>query len=503
MSVVVVGAAKRVTDTELRMSQVGRNAPCPCGSGRKHKRCCLRRDTDAALDAREVERVWDRMQSWALDRFGDQIGGPLKEHMDARGVGTNERPAFDEDLSLALCWLLIDRDVETGGTPAQLYSQLPELSVGERQVAARIAASGLGLHRVRDSEPGAWIELEDLVDGRTVRVSSANVSREAVRWHVLVCRVMQGRPAPSLWGAAGFYEPAEEPELLDELRRIATARDLGAGTPGLRAALRIGAGDLLCFVPPSRRAQPVPHTLEGDSVVVAEASWKLRDPDAALDALCAVPELALDDVDADEAVTFSWLAPRRELLVRRPPLPVGAVCVESGPATLSPDGELEANDLTSLGTFTLRGGRLEFFGLSEARLVRALALIERRLGSLAGRPRSSVRSVDAAITDTATDSLPARDASPARASRRHGSRPSLDASMRRLSYTRWIDDPNERLAGITPREAASRPEQRDEVERQLRSLEHHDARERDDRRPGPDVDWLRAELGLERARVAA
>ena len=75
--------------------------------------------------------------------------------------------------------------------------------------------------------------------------------------------------------------------------------------------------------------------------------------------------------------------------------------------------------------------------------------------------------------------------------------------MRRLSYTRWIDDPNERLAGITPREAASRPEQRDEVERQLRSLEHHDARERDDRRPGPDVDWLRAELGLERARVAA
>jgi hypothetical protein len=345
--------------------------------------------------------------------------------------------------------------------------------------------------------------LEDLVDGRTVRVSSANVSREAVRWHVLVCRVMQGRPAPSLWGAAGFYEPAEEPELLDELRRIATARDLGAGTPGLRAALRIGAGDLLCFVPPSRRAQPVPHTLEGDSVVVAEASWKLRDPDAALDALCAVPELALDDVDADEAVTFSWLAPRRELLVRRPPLPVGAVCVESGPATLSPDGELEANDLTSLGTFTLRGGRLEFFGLSEARLVRALALIERRLGSLAGRPRSSVRSVDAAITDTATDSLPARDASPARASRRHGSRPSLDASMRRLSYTRWIDDPNERLAGITPREAASRPEQRDEVERQLRSLEHHDARERDDRRPGPDVDWLRAELGLERARVAA
>src|SRR5919197_178634 len=155
------------------VTQIGRNAPCPCGSGRKHKRCCLRRDADVALDAREAERVWDRMQSWALDRFGDQIGGALKEHMEARGVGTDERPARDEDLSLALCWLLIDRDVETGGTPAQLYSQLSELSVGERQVAARIAASGLGLHRVREVEPGAWIELEDLLDGRIVRVSSA------------------------------------------------------------------------------------------------------------------------------------------------------------------------------------------------------------------------------------------------------------------------------------------------------------------------------------------
>jgi len=75
--------------------------------------------------------------------------------------------------------------------------------------------------------------------------------------------------------------------------------------------------------------------------------------------------------------------------------------------------------------------------------------------------------------------------------------------MRRLSYKRWIDDPNERLAGLSPREAAGRPEHREQLERQLRSLEHHDARERGDGRPRPEVAWLRAELGLTRARVAA
>ena len=26
------------------MSKVGRNAPCPCGSGKKHKHCCLNKE---------------------------------------------------------------------------------------------------------------------------------------------------------------------------------------------------------------------------------------------------------------------------------------------------------------------------------------------------------------------------------------------------------------------------------------------------------------------------
>lgn len=42
------------------------------------------------------------------------------------------------------------------------------------------------------------------------------------------------------------------------------------------------------------------------------------------------------------------------------------------------DGELEFNDVTSLSTFTLSRDRLEFFGLSEARLAHAVALVERQ-----------------------------------------------------------------------------------------------------------------------------
>jgi len=258
------------------MTEPGRNWPCRCGSGLKYKRCCLRRSDNVALDALEAEHVWDRMQGWALERFGDQLGESLKEHMDRRGVGSEERPANDEDMSLAVCWLLIDRELADGGTPARLYSQLPDLTNGERSRAERIAASRLGLYRVREVERGAWIELESVLDSSTTRVTTPNVSRAAVRWHLLMCRVMTGGPSLSLWGAAGFYEPVEERELMAELWRIADARDLGGGAAGLEAALRAGAGELVCFVPASRRAEPVPYTVEGDPVVVAEATWRLR-----------------------------------------------------------------------------------------------------------------------------------------------------------------------------------------------------------------------------------
>jgi tetratricopeptide (TPR) repeat protein len=32
------------------MKKTGRNAPCPCGSGKKYKLCCLERETEAPTD---------------------------------------------------------------------------------------------------------------------------------------------------------------------------------------------------------------------------------------------------------------------------------------------------------------------------------------------------------------------------------------------------------------------------------------------------------------------
>jgi hypothetical protein len=85
------------------------------------------------------------------------------------------------------------------------------------EAASRIATAKLGLHRVLAVEPGHWIVLEDIVRGTRARVRSANVSRDAVRWDILLGRVMDGEPQ-SLWGPVRFFEPRDEEELLAELR---------------------------------------------------------------------------------------------------------------------------------------------------------------------------------------------------------------------------------------------------------------------------------------------
>jgi hypothetical protein len=484
-----------------------RNDPCPCGSGRKFKRCCLVARDVAASDRRECEAMWERMQRWAFDRFKEELHEAFADHLKGRGVGTVERPADEDDMAASLGWVLLDRRLACGATPARLYAELPELPPRERWLAGRIAGSQLGVHRVLASEPGAWIELEDVLSGTRVRVDSPNVSLDAVRWTVLICRVERGGPVPALWGGAAFYEPHEEDEILEELRRIAHEHGLDTDAAGLAAALCAGAREMVCFMPPSRLAERTLCTLEGDPLVFAQATWRLADRDAALRALCATSEVALrpagrDGRDGHERV-FDWLALRRDLLARRPALPPGAVVIETTPLVHDERGELQGGETTSFGTLTVRGTLLELACLSEQRLDAAVALVERTLGPLAVHVGRQVCSFEEARNQLGGGSAGGRAET---ASRRRRAEPrgeadepfdEADARLQALVCRRWMEDPSPFLDGLSPREAAGRPEHRERLERYVRMFEHQSARARHEPLPGPEAAWLRRELALD------
>jgi len=45
------------------MAKVGRNDPCPCGSGRKFKRCCLGKQQEASINLSEVQQAQISLQN--------------------------------------------------------------------------------------------------------------------------------------------------------------------------------------------------------------------------------------------------------------------------------------------------------------------------------------------------------------------------------------------------------------------------------------------------------
>lgn len=235
------------------MGSVARNAPCPCGSGRKVKRCCG--PLDPVRVARDHDAVGERIQAWAFECYPEEMRAAALEITEGReGLVVG-----DAELSLIASWTLNDRELAVGGTPAQRYAEREDLDSRERDVAGRIAAARLGLLRVVGVMPGRWIEVEDLAiaDGPQVRAMSHGVSRSARVRDVLVGRLMDGPPERSLWGPVVFLSRETGRELRDLLADHVTSLGLRDEPNGVARAMQAAARDITVLLAPGLRKSRV------------------------------------------------------------------------------------------------------------------------------------------------------------------------------------------------------------------------------------------------------
>lgn len=452
---------------------ISRNAACPCGSGHKYKRCCLAADQAAKRTARFDDEVGRRIQDWSASELGDEISAALEKYVGA------DATMDDADVQIFATWFHNDRELPGGGTPAERYAARPDLPADERATALRIAAARLGLHRVVAVEPGSWLLLEDIVSGTRTRVQSANVSREAVRWDILIGRVMDGDP-PSLWGPMRFLEPADEPDLLAELERLAGAGGGRHASEAARAeALRSHALELIRFRPSSWDVGPSFYTLEGHPVAEACATWTVRDVRSARDRL-----RMLGGLDPGEPLEIDITVPREALARQRGELPPGAIVFEAG--------AVDDPDAVPVATVRLDGRKLRVEAMSAERLDRAIQLVEADFEGLVEFADTSVVDIERRLAE--------HRSKPRRAD---GSVSGLaPADERRLvggfmtdRMRRWLDEPHPQLDGETPRQAAG-GERRHDVVRLVRGIENGVERAQRGGQPFADVSWMRGELGV-------
>lgn len=152
------------------MAGPGRNDPCPCGSGKKFKHCCLTRPQAATgITPRDRTEAFDALLEYSRrEQFDSLVASSAREWADMPNAPAGEALAFIIEFPTSaetfFDWLFFDVRTDDGRTIADAF-------LGARQWTVSPAAaeymrlmreSHLRLYQVRDVRPGAGLTLRDL-----------------------------------------------------------------------------------------------------------------------------------------------------------------------------------------------------------------------------------------------------------------------------------------------------------------------------------------------------
>ena len=114
------------------MAKIGRNEPCPCGSGNKYKRCCLPADEATSAAKSRADEEQRRQAAELLQAAGGFAAGPA-------GLDDDER--LDQLSNGALDLIRAGRLDEAERMCQELLSEYPDMFDGHMRLGH--------LHRVR------------------------------------------------------------------------------------------------------------------------------------------------------------------------------------------------------------------------------------------------------------------------------------------------------------------------------------------------------------------
>ena len=197
--------------------RAGRNEPCPCGSGRKYKKCHLRTD--------EAEHAEGR-RATATHEMDARLLGDLR-NFATREFGEEWR-RFQDDLatesdSIFLTYPLSVFSFEANGTTvvdAYLTAHGRRCTAAERDWLEAQRAAWLSVWEVEAVEAGRSLTLRDLLSGERRTVLERSASKIVVVRDALLARVVDYDGLSLLAGIhSGVLNPFEAHDVVDRARR--------------------------------------------------------------------------------------------------------------------------------------------------------------------------------------------------------------------------------------------------------------------------------------------
>jgi hypothetical protein len=472
-------------------TSLGRNDPCPCGSGRKFKHCCLVFQTDEDSDRLRLRgaegRVVDTLMKFALETWGKPLVTHAWEDFWVYDDVPEDLPSTPEFDTMFMPWLVLgfvpdpQADEARDDWPTQpiglewLATQraVSDLDRAFIETACRSPISALVVEHVTAQRS---LDLKDVLTGKRFHVLEQSASQKLRPADLLFTRVVTLDGAGIMFGASPFIVPPRwHTHIIDWRerlfrRRLMSRQDLEDFDIEIRELYFQIAAELLNPTPPQFA------NTDGEPLALTTLTYELKT--TADDAFRRLARLArvrgdehVDEIthDASGAITSAVLS-----------------WVKAG------NRQHKDWDNTILGTLRLEVGRLVVD-------VNSVRRAERMKREIAKRFAGAAILIDSNVIDP-SEALATRRHERASGTRDHEpdeTPPELRAiekEFARRHWEKWLETRVPALGNKTPRQAMRTAGGRERLEALLAQFERDD--EGSQRSASADVDFVRSELGL-------
>ncbi|MCG8462694.1 MAG: SEC-C domain-containing protein, partial [Holophagales bacterium] len=283
-----------------------RNAPCPCGSGKKYKHCCQRPSAEQRRIDDLVAGTSTRVLTWLHDALEDEVIEAYERLVGERfgrerlsGLAQLPRGLIEMFSGNVDEWLLVDGSYRGrgGGAPTRFRDRVlgpggPLLDAVQREYLERMVAAPLRLYEVVESAAGVGLRLRDLTqEGAEAEwIFERAASKQLQAGEVIGARIVPGdRPVSS--GAVYPFPPGREIGVQTAVVHLEEEADLDPAELRVAIAKEILLGWVECLFPPDLE---IMDASTGEPFLIVTDHYRLRDLTAFEAALTVQPDVEGD-----------------------------------------------------------------------------------------------------------------------------------------------------------------------------------------------------------------
>ena len=457
------------------MTDIGRNAPCPCGSGKKYKKCCLAKSfTQSGWDEFMKSKIIQDVLDFSKKHYEDVIPDAF-DYFWSDFEPDKSLP--DELLETAEInfweWFVYDYvlDDKIGKTILDIYcEENAQLTQDELKVLNMMKDTVISLYEVLDVFPENGLLLKDLLLGGEYDVREKMATRSLRKWDIFATRLLYLDGKYIMSSCIYFYPIIQKVSIIEHINNCFKDYKNKFPEAFLEDFLK-DYSDLFNFYwyeniryqPPESGLldegsirQPKLATMTSEPFVLSKAIFKIKDKSTVIAGLKAIKEF-----EPEKSNVFMWLDRSEKALI--------------------------------FGRVELKGEELILETNSKERLEKGKAIILNGIGEAVVHKKDEfqdIMQVMASMKDIPVQAL--KSGIPIELEQE------LYAKTMRQEYEKWFNEQIPALGGKTPLEAVKTQAGKKKVIDILKLIENSEEHNKRDGRPFFDPSWMWERLNLKK-----